>query len=147
MTMLMVAEKTLIDTNILVYAHDNHEIEKQRIAIELLDSAAKMGLGLVSTQILGEFFRIVTRKISEPLPPAKARMQVEILMKTWPVLQITSMIISEAIRGVIEHSFSYWDAQIWATAKLNQIGDVLSEDFSNNSIVEGVRFINPFLKS
>lgn len=54
------------------------------------------------------------------------------------------MIVHEAVRGVIEHNFSYWDAQIWATARLNQIPIVLSEDFSHRRLVEGVRFINPF---
>jgi predicted nucleic acid-binding protein len=55
------------------------------------------------------------------------------------------MIVCEAIRGVKEHHFSYWDAQIWASARLNQIGMILSEDYAHNSLVEGVRFINPLL--
>lgn len=54
------------------------------------------------------------------------------------------MIVQEAIRGVVEHKFSYWDAQIWATARLNQIPIVLSEDFSHGRFVEGVHFLNPF---
>jgi predicted nucleic acid-binding protein len=40
---------------------------------------------------------------------------------------------------------SYWDAQIWATAKLNQIPRVLSEDFSHGCRVESVEFVNPFI--
>lgn len=54
------------------------------------------------------------------------------------------MIILEAARGVRAHRFSYWDAQIWATAKLNQIPVVLSEDFSDGQSTEGIRFTNPF---
>jgi predicted nucleic acid-binding protein len=54
------------------------------------------------------------------------------------------MVILEAIRGVREHRFSYWDAQIWATARLNQIEVVFSEDFTTDTIVDAVRFVNPF---
>ena len=54
------------------------------------------------------------------------------------------MIILEAARGARQHHFSYWDAQIWATAKLNQIPVVLSEDFSDGQSTEGIRFMNPF---
>ena len=49
----------------------------------------------------------------------------------------------QAVRGVRDHRFSYYDAQIWATALLNQIQVVFSEDF-NPSRIEGVRFVNPF---
>ena len=54
------------------------------------------------------------------------------------------MIVLEAIRGVKDHNFSYWDALIWATARLNQIRIVLSEDFSDHANIEGVLFVNPF---
>ncbi len=54
------------------------------------------------------------------------------------------MIVLEAARGVRDHQFSFWDAQIWATARLNQISVVFSEDFNPGWITEGVRFVNPF---
>jgi len=44
----------------------------------------------------------------------------------------------------LAHRFSFWDAQIWATARLNQISVVFSEDFSVGASVEGIRFTNPF---
>jgi predicted nucleic acid-binding protein len=52
--------------------------------------------------------------------------------------------VLEAVRGVRDHQLAYWDAQIWATARLNQVPLVLSEDFSNGAVIEGVRFVNPF---
>jgi len=59
--------------------------------------------------------------------------------------KLNEMIIYEAIRGVKEHKFSYWDAQIWVSARLNQISLVLSEDFADNSLADGVRFVNPLM--
>ena len=48
-------------------------------------------------------------------------------------------------RGVRDHAMGFWDAQIWAAARLNQIGLVLSEDLQDRAVVEGVRFVNPFV--
>jgi predicted nucleic acid-binding protein len=45
---------------------------------------------------------------------------------------------------VRDHKLAYWDSQLWATARLNQIPTLLSEDFSVGAALEGVRFVNPF---
>lgn len=54
------------------------------------------------------------------------------------------MIVLEALRGVRDHHLPYFDAQIWACARLNQVPVVFSEDF-NPGFLEGMRFVNPFL--
>ncbi len=132
----------LIDTNVLAYAYDRSEPTKQAQALALLDQV--IGVSALSTQVLGELFIVLTRKLPQPFPPKIARERVENYLRAWPVLPVTPLIVQEAIRGVVEHKFSYWDAQIWATARLNQIPIVLSEDFSHRRLVEGVRFLNPF---
>lgn len=136
--------KALIDTNVLVYAYDHSDPAKQKTAFTLLDNLVNSGSGLISGQILSEFFVTVTRKIPNPLTFEQAESRVVNFCQIWPVLQITEMIVLEAIRGVRAHRFSYWDALIWSTARLNQIGLVFSEDFTHEQSVEGVRFINPF---
>jgi predicted nucleic acid-binding protein len=57
---------------------------------------------------------------------------------------VTGWTVLEAAAGARRHQLSYWDALIWATAKLNQIATVLSEDFQDGRLLEGVRFRNPF---
>lgn len=56
---------------------------------------------------------------------------------------MTAAIVNEATVGVQQHHLSYWDAQLWATARLNQVAVVLSEDFASGSRRGGVRFVNP----
>lgn len=134
----------LIDTNLLVYAHDRGEYVKQGQAIELLGQLQSAGSGRLSAQCLAEFFSVVTRGPSPRLTISEASLQVERLARVWPVVDVTSQIVLEATRGVREYQFSFWDAQIWAAARLNQIPTVFSEDFSDGSVLEGVRFVNPF---
>ena len=59
-------------------------------------------------------------------------------------LGLTLPVIREATRGALEYNFPYYDAQIWATARMHPIQVVLSEDFQHRQIVEGVLFFNPF---
>jgi predicted nucleic acid-binding protein len=138
------SDRVLVDTNVLVYAYDRAASGKQGRALEVLDDLLTTSSGLLSTQVLGEFFVTVTRKIAYPLSLREAEGRVHNLLRAWLVVEVTGLIILEAARGVREHRFSFWDAQLWATAKLNQIPVVFSEDFSDGQTTEGIRFMNPF---
>jgi predicted nucleic acid-binding protein len=134
----------LIDTNVLVYAHDRGEFAKQEQAIRVLEHLHLTSSGRLSVQCLAEFFRATTRGPSPKLTVAEAVQQVERLARAWLVLSVTPLIVIEAARGVRDHQLAYWDAQIWATARLNQIPVIFSEDFSAGAALEGVRIVNPF---
>ena len=65
-------------------------------------------------------------------------------MSVFPIFPLTDSIVLEAARGARDYNLAYLDAQIWASARLNQISFIFSEDFQDGQILEGVRFINPF---
>jgi predicted nucleic acid-binding protein len=136
--------KVLVDTNVLVYAYDRSERVKQVHASEVLHQLLLRQAGYLSSQILSEFYNCVTRKIAAPLSSAEAYTRVRNLVVSWPVLDLTSLIVLEAARGVHAYQMPIWDAQIWATARLNQAPVIFSEDFNNGAVIEGIRFVNPF---
>ena len=136
--------KYLVDTNLLVYAYDRSDPEKQAKAVEILDELVKNGTGILSPQVLSEFYTVVTRKLAAPLTPQEGYTSISNYIRSWNMVDLTGLVVLEAVRGVRDHRLSYWDSLIWATAKMNQIPTVLSEDFSSNSVIEGVRFTNPF---
>ncbi len=133
-----------LDTNVLVYAYDRSEPQKQRRALEVMEILAHRGLGVISTQILGEFFNTVTRKLKPPLSLEHAQNLVLDFTRIFRVFPVTEAVVLEAVRGVQRYRFSYWDAQIWAVARMHQIPLVFSEDFATGSAIEGVRIVNPF---
>lgn len=137
-------DQVLIDTNVLVYSCDRHDLDKQQQALEVMETLEERGCGCISVQSLAEFFAATTRG-RDPLlsVPVAAARQAE-LARMWRVLDLTSAIALEAAAGVREHRLSYWDAQIWATARLHQVALVLSEDFQDRQWLKGVRFVNPF---
>jgi predicted nucleic acid-binding protein len=110
----------------------------------VVDQLASRHRGALSAQVLSEFFVTVTRKIEPPLTLAEAERSVTHYMRSWLVYESTARVVVEAIRGVRQHQLSYWDSLIWATAKLAGVPTVLSEDFSDGQLLEGVRFRNPF---
>lgn len=133
-----------MDTNVLVYAYDREWPEKQRIALELLDGLVSKQQAVCSAQVLAEFFVVVTRGIPEPLASEQALITIDRLRQCLEVVPVTAAVVREAARAVVTYRMSFWDAQIWAAAHLNQVELILSEDLPGNASVEGVNYRNPF---
>lgn len=133
-----------IDTNVLVYAYDAREPERGRQARDLLARLEKERLGAFPVQVLCEFARVAMERLSPPLTPDEALVRVQNLAASWPVLPLDPVVVMDAVRGVRDHGMSYFDAQIWAAARLGGCRVVLSEDFADGRECEGVRFQNPF---
>ena len=134
----------LMDTNLLVYLYDFHTPHKQVQARNVLWEINLSHSGRISVQSLAEFFQVTTRRLNPPLSISDALDQVNFFLRMWPVFDLTPLIVMEAARGVRDHGLAYFDAQIWAAARLNQVTVIFSEDFSHGQVLEGVRFINPF---
>lgn len=137
--------RVLVDTNILVYSVDRRDARKQKAAAATLDELATAGLGVLSTQTLAEYYSALTSKsvLAEQLSSADAAHQVADYARSWAVVDVTPPIVLEAIEGVRRYRLAYWDAQIWAAAKLNQIEVIYSEDGPTGSTIGGVWFVNP----
>ena len=134
----------LIDTNILVYAHDPRDYDKQRRALFVLDNLVRSERAVLSVQCLSEFFAVATRRLPEPMTAEEALAQVERFVRACRILDLTTQAALEGCRGVAQHGLSIWDALIWAVAKLNQVPYILTEDAEHGRFLEGVYFLNPF---
>ncbi len=137
-------DKILVDTNILLYAYDLGESVKQPKAAAVLDYLAARNLGVLTAQILAEFFVNGIRKLEKPLTADEAYDRVQNYLLSWDVMEVTGATVLEAARGVRTYKMNYWDAQIWASARLYQIPIILTKDFNVGAVIEGVRFVDPF---
>lgn len=97
---------------------------------------------MLSAQVLGEFASVAMRKLDPPMPAADVRAQVARFRRRFPVHAVTSAVVDEAVRGVEQHRLGYWDAQVWAVARLHQIEVVLGED-TRPGPLDGVRWLDP----
>ena len=135
----------LVDTNVLAYAYDVRDLDRQARAVECLRTLAQTRQGAVSAQVLGEFFWVATRRLDPPLTAAEAERSMTNYARSWVVYPVTIQAVLEAVRAVQRYQFAYWDALIWATAKLNNVLTILTEDQPSAPLIEGVRFADPFV--
>jgi predicted nucleic acid-binding protein len=134
--------KTFIDTNVLIYAHDIDAMEKQQVAKTLLRELWSERTGVLSTQVLQEFYVNVTRKISSPLSKDLARLVVS-TYAIWCV-ETTPTEILAAFRIEDESRIGFWDALIVSSAAKSGAARILSEDLNAGQRIDGILVENPF---
>lgn len=134
----------LLDSNVLLYAVDSAEPVKSAQARRILDSLESSGVASLCAQVLGEYCSVALRKFRHLIPPENVVPQAEAWARTFPVRNTTLRVVLEALRGTVRYQMPYYDAQIWAVARVHHIPLVLSEDFTDGASIEGVRFANPF---
>jgi predicted nucleic acid-binding protein len=132
---------SFFDTNILIYADDDDTPAKQRRACDLIAEHRRSGTGVVSVQVLQEYFVTITRKLGDD--PRVARRKVELLAEFDVVVTNVADILA-AIDFHLVHGFSFWDALIVRCAKQAGCSVLLTEDMQDRREIDGVRIVNPF---
>lgn len=127
----------------MIYAFDLSEPAKQQIAIDRVGEAVRNRSGVISTQVLGEFFHsLVVRK--QLLTATEAERAVNDFASGFEVSEVTLPMVQSAITIHQRFHLRYWDSLIVATANHCVCAKIVSEDMNdgqdyNRSIVK-----NPF---
>jgi predicted nucleic acid-binding protein len=137
------SDKTFIDTNVLIYAHDIDANAKHKIAKEVLQELWSERTGVLSAQVLQEFYVNVTRKIPSPLSRDLARLVVS-SYAIW-CLETTPTEILAAFRIEDESRIGFWDALIVSSAAKSGANRILSEDLNAGQRIAGILVVNPFV--
>ena len=133
--------RSFFDTNILVYTDDKSAPAKQRRAKQLYAEHRRARTGVVSLQVLQEYFVTVTRKLR--LDSAEARRKVELIAE-FDVATAELADILAAIDLHRLHKISFWDALVLRMAKQAGCAVLFSEDMQSARAIGGVQIINPF---
>lgn len=137
------SDKIFIDTNVLVYAHDIDAGRKHKIANSLIYKLSQQRSGVLSMQVLQEFYFNVTRKIASPLAESEARAIIDDFSH-WCVATSPAD-IRQAFLIEDEAGIGFWDALIVATAAKAGAVRILSEDMNHGQTIAGVMIVNPFV--
>jgi predicted nucleic acid-binding protein len=132
---------SFIDTNVLVYTDDAGDAKKQAAAIGLVADLMRSRTGVLSLQVLQEYFSIATRKLGVDV--VKARAKVELLSAF-----ATTPIDVDDVLGAIDlhrlHQISFWDGLIVRAAQQARCARIYTEDLQHGRRFEGVEVVNPF---
>jgi predicted nucleic acid-binding protein len=99
-------------------------------------------VGVISTQVLQEFYVTVTRKLRVDSLIAK---EVLHSLEHFEVVTISTGIIKEAIDCAVLNKISFWDSLIITAAEASKCTRVWSEDLNHGQITRGVKIHNPLL--
>lgn len=132
-----------VDTNILVYARDKSDPQKQARAAEVLDVLWRNRTGRLSPQVLQEYYVTVTRKLKPGLSRAEARQDVRDLME-WRPRPVSAGILESAWEIEDRWKLSWWDSLVAASALDCGATTLLSEDIQDGLIIHSLQILDPF---
>ena len=138
-------EPFFVDSNVLVYAFDEAAGDRHDAAAALIEQAWETRLGVLSTQVLQEFYHVVTHRLKRRLEPQAARQAVE-AFSLWHVEVVRVETILRASAIAERYHLSFWDGLIVAAAAQAGAKTLVSEDFQDGARLAGVRVRNPFAK-
>jgi len=134
--------RSFLDTNVLVYSDDPRDPAKQAKALELITDHLRWRTGVVSFQVLQEYFVSATGKLKLDSELAKGRVE---FFARFHVAEPTVGDILAAIDLHRLYSISLWDTLILRCAKQSGCRVLLSEDMQHGQVIDGVKIVNPFL--
>jgi predicted nucleic acid-binding protein len=134
--------RSFVDTNILVYAEDRDAGQKHQAARDTLVELWDTRRGVLSVQVLQEFYVTVTRKLQRPLLPAQALEIVEGYL-TWHVVENTGPLLVRAVGLQHRAQLSFWDALVVQAALDAGCAQLYSEDLNSGQKFGSLEIVNP----
>jgi predicted nucleic acid-binding protein len=138
------SDRFFLDTNLFVYTFDVQAPAKARKAAQLIRRAADSGEGIISYQVVQEFFSVAFRRFAQPMSVAEAEQYLTTVLRPLLAIHSSPAIYFAALRIAEKHRISWFDSLIVAAASEGQCDKLYSEDFQHGLKIEGLRIENPF---
>jgi predicted nucleic acid-binding protein len=136
--------KFFLDTNIFVYAFDATAPAKARKAARLVRDAVDTGKGIVSYQVVQEFFNLAFRRFAQPMGSAEAEQYLITVFRPLLAIHSSPALYVEALRIAGKYRVAWYDSIMIASALEGRCDVLYSEDFQHGREIEGLRIENPF---
>jgi len=134
--------KSFIDTNIIVYANDARDVEKQQRALTIVSEQMRAGSGVISTQVLQEYAHVALNKLHQRHDVVLRQL---VLLEGLEVIQQSPALIRRSVEIRAAYQISFWDACIISAAEHAKCDAILSEDLNTGQFYSGIAIRNPFV--
>lgn len=135
-----------LDTNIFVYSFDESAPEKARRALDLICRAVKTGKGIVSFQVVQEFFNVALKRFASPMTTSEAQTYLNTVFRPLLVTHSSNTLYAEALRVKDRYHLSWYDSLIVTSAMETECGTLYTEDLQDGQQFGHVRITNPFVE-
>jgi predicted nucleic acid-binding protein len=139
------SDRFFLDTNLFVYTFDGTAPAKAKKSAQLIWRAADTGEGIISYQVVQEFFNVAFRRFAQPMSVAEAEQYLITVLRPLLAVHSSPAIYFAALRVAEKHKISWYDSLIVAAALEGECERLYSEDFQHGQKIEGVRIENPFI--
>jgi predicted nucleic acid-binding protein len=136
--------RTFLDTNIFVYANDRNEPRKQNIALKLIRNATIESTGVISYQVVQEFFNVVLVKAPRKMPYEDAKLFLETVFRRLRAVPSSLALISDAIQIQERYRLSWYDSLIVAAAQHANCNVLYTEDLQHGQQFGSLTIQDPF---
>jgi len=130
-----------IDSNVVVYANDSRNAEKQRIALQIVSDALRSGTGVISTQVLQEYANVALGKLAQRQDVVLRQLAI---LERFVIVPQTPALVRRAVELRTLYGISFWDASIVSAAESGGCRKIISEDLSAGQFYSGAVVVNPF---
>ncbi len=133
--------KTFIDTNVIIYANDARDKEKQHVALDIVAENMRSGTGVISTQVLQEYAHVALHKLQQRQDVILRQL---VLLEGLEVIPQSPVLIRRSVEIKVSYQISFWDACIISAAEHAKCNIILSEDLNSGQFYSGIAMQNPF---
>lgn len=130
-----------VDTNVLIYAHDSRDPQKQSTSVSLIRSQTD---GILLWQVACEYLAASRKLESQGYNLQQAWQDIHDLQSVWTTILPTWNVLGRAEKLMGSFSLSFWDALILAACLEGGVERLYTEDFDAYPAVNGLEVINPF---
>lgn len=139
------SDRFFLDTNLFVYTFDDTAPTKTKKATQLIRRAADTGEGIISYQVVQEFFNVAFRRFAQPMSASEAEQYLITVLRPLLAVHSSPALYFAALRIAERHRIPWYDSLIVAAALEGQCEKLYSEDFQHGRKIEGLHIENPFV--
>jgi len=139
------SDRVFFDTNIFVYTFDTKAPAKAQIAKRLIAEALQTGMGMISFQVVQEFFNVALKNFTPVFTPDDAQRYFAMVFHPLLAVHSSPALYHQALQFKSRYKFSWYDSLIVAGAAEGECDKLLSEDMQHGRKIDRLRIENPFL--
>ena len=139
------SDRFFLDTNIFVYSFDQCAAAKAQKATELIREALTTQKGVISYQVVQEFFNVALRRFSQPMQTADAEQYLSTVFRPLLGVHSSQALYAEALYLHAQNGLSWYDALIVSGAIQARCDLLYTEDLQHGQRFGGLQVRNPFL--
>jgi predicted nucleic acid-binding protein len=139
------SDRFFLDTNIFVYSFDQSAVAKARKAVKLIRKALTTQKGIISYQVVQEFFNVALKRFSQPMTLTDAEQYLGTVFRPLLGVHSSQALYAEALHLQAQCRLSWYDSLIVSAAVQAQCDFICTEDLQHGQRFGSLRVANPFL--